>query len=49
MKKVEWFDSAIYWPSEIPFGESVPGYSEKLLYPMKIVKGLILWVFLKVK
>jgi len=35
-KTVAWFPNALYWPPEIPFGETVPGYEEKLLYPMNI-------------
>lgn len=35
-KIVEWFPQALYWPQEIPFGEIVPGYGEKLIYPMNI-------------
>jgi 16S rRNA C967 or C1407 C5-methylase (RsmB/RsmF family) len=35
-RMVEWFGCALYWPPEIPFGELVPGYEEKLLYPMNI-------------
>lgn len=35
-QKVEWFPKALYWPEQIPFGESVPGYAEKLIYPVNI-------------
>lgn len=35
-RRVEWFNEALYWPPEIPFGETVPGFEEKLLYPMNI-------------
>lgn len=33
---VTWFTQALYWPEQIPFGETVPGYEEKLIYPMNI-------------
>jgi len=35
-KAVAWFPQALYWPPEITFGELVPGYEEKLIYPMNI-------------
>ncbi|PIP52908.1 hypothetical protein COX08_03870 [Candidatus Beckwithbacteria bacterium CG23_combo_of_CG06-09_8_20_14_all_34_8] len=34
--KIEWFPYAVYWPQQIPFGEPVPGYEEKLIYPLNI-------------
>lgn len=33
-KPLEWYPLAVEWPPEIPYGDTLPGYDEHLVYPM---------------
>lgn len=34
VKALPWYQNALVWPSEVPFGNRLPGYEEGMLYPM---------------